>query len=224
MPLEKIVSETDRAWALWRISEDEATLASLLNAVESIPEKLTHANKRLEWMAGRVLVQNLFTSMGLNFTGIAKDEHGKPFPNGYPYHMSLSHSFPYVAALIDKKGPAGIDLEQPKEKLLRVAHRIFHPLELSDAGNDVVKHCVYWCAKEALIKIYGKKDLFFSENLLIDSFELAKEGDLRGRIITSTYETIIPLHYRVTPAFVLVYNQSTSGKPSGAKPAELDGE
>lgn len=161
-------------------------------------------------MAGRVLVQQLFRAMGLNFTGIVKNEHGKPFPNGYPYHMSLSHSFPYVAALINKRGPAGIDLEQPKEKLLRVAHRIFHPVELSDAGNNVVKHCVYWCAKEALIKIYGKKDLFFSENLLVDPFELGQEGDLRGRIVTPMSETIIPLHYSVSPGYVLVYNQSGS--------------
>jgi 4'-phosphopantetheinyl transferase len=205
MPIEKIVSENDRSWAVWVITEDEATLTSMLNSSE-IPDKLTHANKRLEWIAGRVLVQEMFTRMGLKFHGISKNIYGKPFPNGYPYQMSLSHSFPYVAALIDKTNPAGIDLEQPKEKLLRVAHRVFHPTELLNAGKDVIKHCVYWCAKEALIKVYGKKDLFFSENLLVDPFELGQNGDLRGRILTPTSETIVPLRYLISPNFVMVYS------------------
>lgn len=208
MPLEKIVIEKDRAWALWRIAEDETTLAGRLASAESIPDNLTHSSKRIEWLAGRVLISELFNSLSLTFKGISKDDFGKPFPIGYDHHLSLSHSFPFVAALLDKPGPAGIDLEQPKVKLFRVAHRIFHRDELRDAGNDLIKHTIYWCAKEALIKIYGKKDLTLAEHLLIDAFQLAEAGDIRGRIIAGGRETVIPLHYEVYPGFVLVLNRA----------------
>jgi 4'-phosphopantetheinyl transferase len=208
MPLEKIVIEKDRAWALWRIAEDESVLARYVPSTESVPDNLTHPSKRIEWFAGRALLSELYSSLSLTFNGITKNDHGKPFPTGYEHHISLSHSFPFVAALIDKHGPVGIDLEQPKMKLFRVAHRIFHRDELKDAGNDLIKHCVYWCAKEALIKVYGKKDLTLAEHLLIDPFQLGETGDIRGRIIAGKTESVIPLHYEVHPGFVLVFNRA----------------
>ncbi|MEJ7647135.1 MAG: 4'-phosphopantetheinyl transferase superfamily protein [Chryseolinea sp.] len=209
MPLEKIVSASGRAWALWCITEDETSLVTQLGGIEEITPTITNGNKRLEWLAGRLLVSSVFLSMSLKFQGLTKDPYGKPSPIGCDHHVSLSHSFPYVAALVDHQGPVGIDLEQPKEKLFRIASRVLHPIELADAGNELKKHCIYWCAKEALIKIYGKKDLTLAENLRIDPFHLAGEGDVRGRIIVSNRETIIPLHYFVFPNFVMVLNERT---------------
>jgi len=210
MPLEKIVLESRRAWALWRITEDEAFLAARISPFEHISESISNSNKRLEWLAGRVLVKEVLASMALNFQGITKDQYGKPFPKGHDHHLSLSHSYPYVATLIDQMESVGIDLEQPKEKLLRIAPRIFHPEELLDAGTDITKHCIYWCAKEALVKVHGQKNLVFAENLIIDPFPLENEGDIRGRIIVTDVERIIPLHYIVYPNFVVVFNQRST--------------
>jgi len=207
MPLEKLVLEPARAWALWRISEDESTLTNLLDGIEDISDTISNRHKRLEWLAGRVLVSKLFSSMSLTFQGITKDIHGKPFPVGYDYHLSLTHSFPFVAVLVDKHGPAGIDLEQPKDKLLRIAPRVLHAEELEDAGQDITKHCVYWCAKESMIKFHGQKNLVLAENLRVHPFDLGEEGDIRGRIIVSNTERMVPLHYIVTTHFVLVFNQ-----------------
>lgn len=210
MPLEKIVLESSRAWALWRITEDEASLAAKVSPLEQISDTITNPNKRLEWLAGRVLVKEVLGSLGLNFQGITKDEYGKPFPNGYDYHLSLSHSYPFVATLIDKMESVGIDLEQPKEKLLRIAPRIFHPEELRDAGWNLTKHCIYWCAKETLVKVHGQKNLVFAKNLIIDPFQLENEGNIRGKIIVGDVERVIPLHYIVYPNFVVVFNQRTN--------------
>ncbi len=207
MSLQKIVTENGRAWALWQISETEAAFAKMLDGAEAMPTGLTHPTKRLEWLAGRVLLKAVFAHLNVPYTGITKNEHGKPSAIGNTFHVSLSHSFPFVAALVDENGPAGIDLEQPKTKLFRVAHRIFHPDELRDAGNDLIKHCVYWCAKEALVKIHGKKDLIFASNLYVFPFSLAGTGDIHGRIIAGGTETIIPLHYQIFPGFVLVFNR-----------------
>jgi 4'-phosphopantetheinyl transferase len=207
MPLEKLVVELGRTWALWRIEEEEETLAKMVSPIEKLSDTITSPQKRLEWMAGRVLVREVMEAMDLNFQGVVKDEFGKPFPAGYDYQLSLSHSYPFVAVLIDKYESVGIDLEQPKEKLLRITPRIHDDGELKDAGTDVIKHCIYWCAKETLIKIYGKKDLVFSENMKILPFKRELEGDIIGKIIVKDMETVIPLYYKVYPEFVLVFNK-----------------
>ena len=144
-------------------------------------------------------------ALQLNFQGITKDEYGKPFPTGFSHQLSLSHSFPHVAVLIDQHEPVGIDLEQPKEKLFRIAPRIHHPKELQDAGTNIVKHCIYWCAKESLVKFYGKKDLIFAENLFINPFRCKEEDDITGKIIIRGVESVIPLHYITYSNFVVVF-------------------
>lgn len=207
MPLEKIVVETDRAWALWRITEDETTLNLALDGVESAPESLKNSQKRLEWLAGRVATKEVMKSLNIAFHGIAKDEFGKPFPKMSELHLSLSHSFPYAAALVDRNSPVGIDLEQPKEKLLKIAPRIHHANELHDLGTDLVKHCIYWCAKESMIKLHGRKDLIFAENMFINPFLRKEEGNITGKFIIGDNESVVSLNYVVYPSFVMVYTR-----------------
>jgi phosphopantetheinyl transferase len=205
MPLEKIVIETDRAWALWLITEEEATLQSELNGVEDEPEGITNSQKRLEWLAGRVAAKNVLGALNVEFHGIAKDQFGKPFPRMSNLQLSLSHSFPYAAALVDRNRSVGIDLEQPKEKLLRIAKRIHHAEELEDLDNDLVKHCIYWCAKESMIKMHGRKDLIFAENMFIQPFQRKDEGNITGKLIIGDNQSIIRMRYLVYPSFVMVY-------------------
>jgi 4'-phosphopantetheinyl transferase len=207
MPLENLHNGTNAAWALWKIEEDESTLASQVAPYEISPPTITNVTKRLEFFAGRVLIKELLKAWSLEFQGLTKDEFGKPFLKNHPFQISLSHSYPYAAAVIDRKNSVGIDLEQPKAKLFKIAPRVLSPVELSDAGTDIIKHCIYWCAKEALIKIHGKKDLIFQQNLKISSFQRLNQGDLIGRIIVNTYETAIPLQYFVYENFVVVLNQ-----------------
>lgn len=208
MGLEKIAASPGRVLALWHIREDEPMLTTLLG--EKPPETVTNPQKRLEWLAGRVLVKEGLQALNLPYHGIVKDDFGKPYPVGCSYQLSLSHSFPYAAVLLDAHQSVGIDLEQPKEKLLRIAPRMFHATELADAGTDLVKLCIYWCAKEALIKVYGKKDLTFAKSLLVSPFSRKTEGEIVGSIIVDNRERIIPLCYTVTPDFVLVFNKATT--------------
>lgn len=206
MPLEKLESSTERAWGLWHIRESEAELMDLIREFETIPPTITHEQKRLEFCVGRVLAKTLLEKLSVKFEGIIKDEFGKPFFKNNTYQLSLSHSYPYVSALIDKNKSVGIDVEQIKSKLLKIAPRVLHPTELKDAGDNEIKHCIYWCAKEALIKIYGKKDLVFAENLLIKPFTLQNQGNISGRIIVNSTETTIPLYYEVHHGFTVVLN------------------
>jgi 4'-phosphopantetheinyl transferase len=164
--------------------------------------------KRLEWMAGRILIRKLVEKAGLTYKGLYKDEFGKPFLTDYSHHISLSHSYPHVAAQIDRLQSVGIDVEQPKEKLLKIAHRVLSKPEEIDAGNDIHKNCVYWCAKEALYKIHGKRGLSFSEHLNVQPFVLKQKGNLIGKISAQNNEQLINLEYSVEDTFVVVYTKN----------------
>lgn len=208
MPLEKLESSSNqRAWGLWHIRETEAELIQQIKDFETIPANITHEQKRLEFCVGRVLAKTLLEQLLVKFEGIVKDEFGKPFFRNNNFQLSLSHSYPYVGALIDQTKSVGIDVEQIKVKLLKIGPRVLHPTELEDAGSDETKHCIYWCAKEAMIKIYGKKDLVFAENLIITPFMLQNQGNITGRIIVNNTETTIPLYYEVHKGFAVVLNQ-----------------
>lgn len=203
MPVDRVYSFPTSIWGMWKITEDEAVLADEVPA-EKIPDGLTNPLKRLEFLAGRALIKALLKQWDIRYDRLEKDSFGKPFLSGSSVHISLSHSYPHVAAVVNKEKNVGIDLEQPKDKLLRIAHRILAPDELQDAGDNVTKHCIYWCAKETLIKIYGKKDLIFSSNLRISPFPMGPSGHLVGRIVANDQETTIPLQYTVFDNFVVV--------------------
>jgi 4'-phosphopantetheinyl transferase len=207
MPLEIFETGGKRAWALWRITESEHELNDFLFSKEQIPASISNDQKRLEWLTGRLLTQTLLENFDLEYKGIVKDEFGKPYVRDSGVHLSLTHSYPFVGAIMDRVADVGIDLEQPKDKLLRVASRVLSAAELSDAGDDVVKHCIYWCAKETMIKIYGRKDLTLSSNLLISPFTRESEGNIIGRIIVNDRERVIPLYYRIFNQFVVVFNR-----------------
>jgi 4'-phosphopantetheinyl transferase len=149
MPIAKITSLGENScWALWKIEEQEEDLS--YQAMESCPEDVISSQKRLEYLAGRALMKSMMEQLGHSYVGMRKDEAGKPFLKNSDYQVSLSHSYPYAAAQVHYSHPVGIDLEQPKEKLLRIASRVLSPSEEKDAGDHVTKHCIYWCAKEAL--------------------------------------------------------------------------
>lgn len=203
MPLMKLQKDNAQSgWALWFITESEEELQQASGEV--IDNTIASYPKRLEWLAGRALLKELVENCGLNFYGLEKNEFGKPSLIQHPHHISLSHSYPYVAAQIDLNLEVGIDLEQPKTKLLNIAPRVLATAELADAGHDIVKHCVYWCAKEALYKSYGKRGLHFADHLSVKPFDLARMGDLQGTIDINGFTRELPLHYRIQPDYVLV--------------------
>jgi phosphopantetheinyl transferase len=207
MPLIKIQKyNNESAWGLWFISETEETLKKLIP--EDIDNSIQYPAKRLEWMAGRSLLLELVKSFNLEYKGIYKDEAGKPFLNNLPHHISLTHSYPYVAAQIDTSHNVGIDLEQPKQKLLRIAPRILSEFELNDAGENIIKNCVYWCAKEAMYKYNGRKGIHFSTQLLIEPFELQNHGELKGTLKINGINHQIGLNYLLENEYVLVHTIS----------------
>lgn len=185
MPILKTAKINDKsAYAIWEITECVEELGVLVENATNVqlPDRdISNETKQSEWMAGRLLLASLVEEMELVYYGIYKDDYGKPHLKNLDYHISLSHSFPLVAAIIHQNHSVGIDVEQPKEKLLRIASRFLSEEEQEVCGNNTEMLCIHWCAKEALYKLYGKKQLIFKENLLI-----RMAGDqLSGKVIVN---------------------------------------
>jgi phosphopantetheinyl transferase len=207
MPVDRFYHAPDSIWGFWKITENESQLAAAVPS-ESLSADIVNLRKRLEFLAGRALIKALLHDWKIPYRGLTKDNYGKPFLVESTVRISLSHSYPYVAAILHRHKNVGIDLEQPKEKLLNIAPRVLHADEMKNAGASIVKHCVYWCAKETLVKIHGKKDLIFSKHLLVSPFELQETGFLVGRILANDVETTIPLEYKVYTNFVVALSRS----------------
>jgi 4'-phosphopantetheinyl transferase len=213
MPLHKIHrSGPGAVWAVWKLEEEADTLAAALPQCDQCPDEIVFQRKRLEWLGGRFLVNHLLSEEGLTYSGLAKDESGKPFPIGLDYQITLSNSFPFVAAQIHPLQPVGIDLEIPRPKMVHVIPRVLSEEEQKDAGQDSQKLCIYWSAKEALYKIYGKKNLIFSEHLHVEPFILSPSGILKCTIKLPDQQWNIELEYLSGPEYILTTTKSVEKK------------
>ena len=159
--------------ALRAITEDEPTLRAGLPLTDGEQEELagiTHPAQRVEWLACRVVIQQLIEAKGVHYRGLQKDEYGKPFLIDLPWHISLSHTSGWAAAAVHQSRPIGIDIEPIREQFRRVVPRVLSTDEIAHAADDPNRLAIYWCAKEALYKLYGKRQLTFPQHLHIDPF------------------------------------------------------
>lgn len=169
---------------LWKIEEDVNFFLNYLCIKEenlAICSNATHPMKQLEWLASRTCVKYTVELLEHNYQGIEKDEHNNPYLSEIKGFVSLSHTSDYTVVIVSLEEEVGIDIEKISDKLSRVAHRFLSDSEQLDAGNDLFKMCIYWCAKESLYKWYGKKNLSFKENIFIEPFE-EKPTTVNGKI------------------------------------------
>jgi 4'-phosphopantetheinyl transferase len=177
--------DEDTEFALWKIEEQAEDLYNQLQLNEqekAFVENISNGKRHLHWLGTRVLLRKMLRTD--EYIDCQVDEHGKPYLVSLPYHISLSHSFDYAAVMISKKSPVGIDIEQVKEKVERIAARFLSPDELAFIGTDnrIAKLYACWCAKEAIYKCYGQKEVSFMDDILLSPFNYAKQGQLNATL------------------------------------------
>ena len=159
---------------LWKIEEDVDFFLKYLHLKYEdleVCSNATHPLKQLEWLASRTCVKYTVEQLEHNYQGIEKDEYNNPYLTKIKGYVSLSHTSNYAVAVVNLETEVGIDIEKIADKLSRVAHKFLSEPERLHAGDNLLKMCIYWCAKESLYKWYGKKNLSFKDNILIEPFE-----------------------------------------------------
>ncbi len=148
MPLLKSWSPHPHAQAaIWRIEEPEVFFAARTGLNPSI----RHGQKRLEHLAGRFLVQHLWPE--IEFEEIVIGPNGKPHaPDLSGRAFSISHSFPYVAAIVTNGLPCGIDIQIPKDSIAAIRPKFLSAPETALFRITDEQLLWLWSAKEAVYK------------------------------------------------------------------------
>ena len=198
---------SDAELGLWRITESEAFFSQQLDLSDAERAYIARikGHRRLEWLAGRLLLHHL---SGRETRGACyKVEFGKPHLENSRYDISISHSRE-LAAVLAAPRRVGIDIQKLVGKIERLTHKFLRPNELASLSTTQrLEHLhVYWGAKEALYKAYGRRELDFRQHLLITpfSFDLHR-GQCHGTVHKDAHHSEYQLHYEQLDDYILVY-------------------
>ena len=176
MPLHKVVYLSNNAKLyLWKITEDFDTLFNEVPLKDSSLKRLKDMKSESHqkgFLAVRMLLKHLdYTDFDLYY-----DEFGKPHikPQGCSIkevEISISHSNDFSAVVISEQ-KVGLDLEQLKEKTLKIAPRFMDVSHLDNLSQDekIKKATVVWGIKECIFKIKNEKGISFPNHIFEDDF------------------------------------------------------
>ena len=194
---------------IWKVEETIYELQSqlILNQKElDFFSTLKKGKRNLHWFAGRVMIRTLLETP--DFIEIKEDEFGKPYLPDFDFELSITHSYDYAAVIISKH-KVGIDIEKIKKDLLTIAPKYLSIQELNslDLKNYNKQLYVFWCVKECLYKLYGKKELAFKENIQIKNCNLSSFGKVTAEIIKNEYQKEFEVEYEeFVNDYILAYS------------------
>lgn len=132
-------------------------------------EKMRFDEEKVLSLAGGVLLDALLRLWGID-APVAHDEGGRPRVPGFPsVFLSLSHAYPYAAAVISHH-PCGIDIEDQSRDLSGIVRRYYLPQEQAYAAGDPARATDIWCRKECVIKYDHPRDI-----RRIDTFAIGED-------------------------------------------------
>ena len=173
--------------AIWRIEEPEEFFV----AQTGIRPDIKSEKRRMERLAGRFLLQHLQADFPLHH--IFSDAHDKPRIPDDQYFFSISHSYPYIAAMVSSEKECGIDIQAWHKRMEILQHKFLSAEEQLFFRNDVKLITLAWCAKEAAYKWLGRRGIDFIGQLPITHFE-EKGSIFRFQIDIKTTEPVDPLN------------------------------
>jgi 4'-phosphopantetheinyl transferase EntD len=176
--------------AIWHITEDEDFF------LRRVPLKrdVSHAQKKLQHLAGRYLLTELFSDFPLEEILIADTR--KPYLEGEKYHFSISHFGQYAAAIVSSSRRVGVDIEKAGPTVENIRNKFLSEVESAIAFNSIEKSghllrqlTLLWSAKESIFKWYSlgkvnfKEHIRWTEPYFVRADELADErGDDMGEL------------------------------------------
>jgi phosphopantetheinyl transferase len=162
---------------VWHITEEENFFLQKV----SLQRSITHPHKRLQHLAGRHLLLDLFPDFPLFLIQIATTR--KPFLADEAFHFSISHCGNYAAAIVSTQNRVGVDIEIPHPKVERIQHKF-----LTEAENEILAAVnneghpefsgltMAWSIKEAMFKWQGVGEVDFKRHMQIIAVNNATNG------------------------------------------------
>ncbi|MFT6166053.1 MAG: phosphopantetheinyl transferase (holo-ACP synthase) [Vicingaceae bacterium] len=164
---------------------------------------ISNDKRKAEWLFIREIICKTMASK----EDIIYDEHRKPTFKNSTCFLSISHSNERVAISIDKKYETGIDLQFITDKIKRIKSKFLNDFEQSITSQSPTELTCYWSIKEALFKIYGKKDAFLKENFEVQDFKFnGIMGSAIGITRANGKEKVQPMEFRKLNNYVMAYS------------------
>jgi phosphopantetheinyl transferase len=178
--------------AVWHITEPE----DFFLAAVPVQREIKHWHKRLQHLAGRLLLKELYPDFPVELIQIADTK--KPFLENEPFHFSISHCGDYAAAMVSKSHRVGVDVELLNEKVGQIQHKFTDSEELKKFN---IQHSTFniqyltlcWCVKESVFKWWGNGQVDFKKDIVIRSITGGAEQGIVQCIFREEFELYV--HY-----------------------------
>ncbi len=178
--------------AVWHITESE----EFFLAQVPLQREIRHWHKRLQHLAGRLLLKEMYTDFPVDLILIADTK--KPYLENEPYHFSISHCGDYAAVIVSRIFRVGVDVERINLKIQQIQQKFTNKKELEifhikHAVTNVYCLTLYWCVKEAVYKWWGSGGVDFKRHILIKEVS----GDVGDGIVYCLFKnkTKLAVHY-----------------------------
>ncbi|RUT73180.1 4'-phosphopantetheinyl transferase family protein [Ancylomarina longa] len=190
---------------LWKLDENLSELLPQVNLNDGDKNKLERfgsASRKLEFVATRVLLQKVAGAS----VQISHDINGKPHLISSDLDISITHTKNYVGIILGKNHEIALDMEYLSDRVHRIKTRFLSDQEIQNISktDELVHLYQHWCAKECLIKFYGKKDVHLIKELKIDAFSPSDES-FTGGVFRKDFQRIYTFHQLRLDDYLLVY-------------------
>ncbi len=174
---------------VWHITEPESFF------LQQVPlqKEITHPHKRLQHLAGRYLLKELYPDFPLELIRIADTR--KPFLEDEAYHFSISHCGEYAAVVVSRAYRVGVDIERVTGKVQTILHKFLTASEQQLLHNGVADKnaTLLWSVKESVYKWKGSGGVDFKKHINIGQINA---GNDEG-VVHCMFDHSVPLqvHY-----------------------------
>lgn len=186
--------------AVWKIEESKAELRAGLQLRQhelDVIASFKSEKRALQWLSTRLLLRTMLDTT--EYIDCQMDDHGKPYLINYNYHISFSHSYDYAAVMVSRNSAikVGLDMEFIKDKITVIKHKFLSELELvqPQIKTNIDALYVCWCAKEAIYKWHGRKQLEFKRDIYIKPFNLGTKGELSVDVALENGKRTLKVNY-----------------------------
>lgn len=177
MPLYKTIQANPTTKVLvWKITESYDELFKDVALKDVCLFRLESMKSELH-QRGFLSVRKLLEQASYNDFDLYYDQNGKPnLIDGK--HISITHSFEFSAIIISDKN-IGIDLEQQREKIIRIADKFTdfdnNFFDKSDIEKTVRQLTAIWGIKESIYKFHSQAGLSLKEHIDVLPFDINGE-------------------------------------------------
>lgn len=159
--------ESTEIWVkVWKIEEPIGFFQTIpLAWYESIIAIKKSEIQQIESIAARFCLHDICKTLRIEDPKLINNEHGAPQLENSMYEISLTHSYPFVAAIISQNKSIGIDIEKKGRSIGKIAPRFLNKLELDRWAKDPLSLTLAWSMKESIYKACKTPGLSFQKTI-----------------------------------------------------------